>query len=288
MAHEDTHPAPASTRYPLHPAAMAETAHDRPRDWIDALSRLRDARTPCALVVVAGLVGSGPREPGARMVVAGGRPVHGTIGGGRLEQLACEHAMAQLARGSAVETIEVPLSDAAGQCCGGKVRLHVETYAWRRPKVVVFGAGHVAQALAGLAPWLGADMLLVDPRRAEELVPEPPAARAWELLLVDAPEAEVDELPSDALVLVMTHSHALDLEILARALARDFAYLGLIGSARKWSKFRARLLARGATEDQLARVRCPIGMSKHSKEPNAIALSVAAELSEHLARADAR
>ena len=81
----------------------------------------------------------------------------------------------------------------------------------------------------------------------------------------------------------MTHSHALDLDVLARALTRDFRYLGLIGSERKWSKFRARLLARGFSEAQLARVRCPIGLTKHSKEPNAIALSVAAELSDVLA-----
>ena len=59
---------------------MTQPAEDRPRDWIEALARLRDARTPCALVVVTRLVGSGPREPGARMVVAEGRPVHGTIG----------------------------------------------------------------------------------------------------------------------------------------------------------------------------------------------------------------
>lgn len=267
---------------------MQPEPHDRPRDWIEALSRLRDARTPCALVVVTALAGSGPREPGARMVVAGGRPVHGTIGGGKLEHLACEQAMKQLAQGSALGSIEVPLSDAAGQCCGGKVTLHIETFAWRRPRIVVFGAGHVAQALAGLAPWLGAQLVLVDPRREDELVPPPPKERPWELLLVDAPEAEVDSLPADTLVLVMTHSHALDLDILARALPRGFAYLGLIGSERKWTKFRARLAARGATPEQLARVRCPIGVSKRSKEPAAIALSVAAELSERLAEAEAR
>ena len=262
---------------------MTQPAEDRPRDWIEALARLRDARTPCALVVVTRLVGSGPREPGARMVVAEGRPVHGTIGGGKLEQLACEHAMSQLARGVAVEALEVPLSDAAGQCCGGKVTLHIEAYPWRTPQVVIFGAGHVAQALAGLAPWLGADVTLIDPRTAAELVPVPPAQKPWKLLLVDAPEAELEHLPGDSLVLVMTHSHALDLDVLARALTRDFRYLGLIGSERKWSKFRARLLARGFSEAQLARVRCPIGLTKHSKEPNAIALSVAAELSDVLA-----
>ena len=75
--------------------------------------------------------------------------------------------------------------------------------------------------------------------------------------------------------------------IIARAIPRGFAYLGLIGSERKWARFRARLVQRGFTEAQIAGVRCPIGISKHSKEPSAIAISVAAELLELLERADA-
>jgi xanthine/CO dehydrogenase XdhC/CoxF family maturation factor len=59
-------------------------------------------------------------------------------------------------------------------------------------------------------------------------------------VLVDAPEEEIATLADDALVLVMTHNHALDLEIVARAIKRDFAYLGLIGSERKWARFQKR------------------------------------------------
>ncbi len=77
----------------------------------------------------------------------------------------------------------------------------------------------------------------------------------------------------------MSHSHALDLEVVARAIKRNvFPYIGLIGSERKWIRFRHRLLQRGFTEEELARVTCPIGVSKGSKEPRKIALSVAAEL----------
>jgi len=76
----------------------------------------------------------------------------------------------------------------------------------------------------------------------------------------------------------MTHSHALDLEIVARAIKREFPYIGLIGSERKWQRFQKRLEQRGFTCAEMARVRCPIGVSKPSKEPTAIAISVAAEL----------
>ena len=62
----------------------------------------------------------------------------------------------------------------------------------------------------------------------------------------------------------------------------------LIGSARKWDRFRKRLAQRGFTEQEIAKVRCPIGVSKHSKEPAAIAISVAAELLEVLQGETAR
>jgi xanthine dehydrogenase accessory factor len=213
------------------------------------------------------------------MVVARGAIAHGTIGGGELERLALEEARALLADpGAGSRSLEVPLAEAAGQCCGGHVTLFLEPLRWRRNTIAIFGAGHVGQALAGLAPWLRARVLLVDGRAEEELHPRPPRERAYELVLSGAPEAELDGLPADALVVVMTHDHALDLELVARALSRGFRWVGLIGSARKRERFEKRLLQRGFTPQTLARLRCPIGATRTSKEPSAIALSAAAEL----------
>jgi len=263
------------------------------QDWIEKLSELRSARRACAMVVVTDLAGSGPREAGARMLVAltaSGAPelAHGTIGGGNLELQALSHAGELLRAGKALsESVAYPLAEKTGQCCGGKVTLFFETFPWTRRRIVIFGAGHVAQAIAGLSAYLNADLLLIDAREEHEIVPALPRGRAFELLCVDQPEAEVDAMPRETLVLVMTHSHALDLEIIARATPRGFAYLGLIGSERKWTRFRARLAQRGLSEAQIASVRCPIGLSKHSKEPSAIAISVAAELLEVLEHTDA-
>jgi len=262
---------------------------DRPQDWIERLSELRAEGRPCALVVVTGVKGSGPREPGARMIVSGGQLVFGTIGGGNLEKLAIERATQLLKQRTPVsESVAYPLSEAAGQCCGGEVTLFFETFPWTRRKIAVFGAGHVAQAIGGLASYLAADLVLIDPREESEIQPALPRSRPYELRLVDAPEGEIDTLPDDTLVLIMTHSHALDLDVLARALGRDFSYVGLIGSDRKWARFQKRLEARGFTPRQIAKVRCPIGVSKHSKEPTAIAISVAAELVDVLAGAPTR
>jgi len=212
-----------------------------------------------------------------------GRPelVFGTRGGGNLEHLAIERCGELVRKGRPVsESAAYPLSEKAVQCCGGEVTLFFETFPWSRRRIVIFGAGHVAQAIGGLAGYLSADLTLIDGRVEEEIRPAMPKSRPYEVLCVDHPEEEIGALSDDALLLVMTHSHALDLEIVARAVRRDFAYVGLIGSDRKWDRFRKRLLQRGFSEAELDRVRCPIGISKHSKEPTAIAISVAAELLE--------
>ena len=203
--------------------------------WIEKLTELQSDGHPCALVVVVTEVaGSVPREAGARMIVCDGELAWGTIGGGNLERQAIEHATRLLAaERAASESVEYPLSEKVGQCCGGKVTLFFETFRWTRRRVVVFGAGHVGQAIGGLASYLQADVTLIDSRDEEEIRPRvPPAAeRSYELTCIDAPEAEIDTIPNDALVLIMTHSHALDLEIVEHAIHRGgFPYVGLIGS----------------------------------------------------------
>jgi xanthine dehydrogenase accessory factor len=261
-----------------------------PGSWLETLAKLRETRVPCAMVVVTGVRGSAPREVGARMLVAGGRLAWGTIGGGKLEHLAIERALALVAAGErAGESVIFPLGEKAGQCCGGEVTLFFECFTWKRRKIVVFGAGHVAQALGALAPHLSADVLLIDPRSEEEIEPRLPHTRPYEVLFVDAPEEEIDRIPPNSLVLIMTHSHALDLEILARALSRGgFPYVGLIGSERKWSRFRSRLEQRGFTAEAIASVRSPIGLVRGSKEPGAIAISAAAELVQVMGELESR
>jgi xanthine dehydrogenase accessory factor len=164
------------------------------------------------------------------------------------------------------------------------VTLFFEPYRWRRRRVAIFGAGHVGQALAGLTPWLQADVRVFDTREEREIRPQLAGERPFGLVTVDSPEAELDSLAPDTAVVILTHSHALDLELVARALARKgaFPYLGLIGSERKWARFRRRLEQRGFSPADLARVRCPIGAVRTSKDPSAIALSIAAELAAHL------
>ena len=83
----------------------------------------------CALVTVAEVRGSAPREPGARMVIAPDGGFHGTIGGGELEWQAIGAARAALSRDVAAVTLDrLTLGPDLGQCCGGSVRLLTEVF----------------------------------------------------------------------------------------------------------------------------------------------------------------
>ena len=102
----------------------------------------------------------------------------------------------------------------------------------------------------------------------------------WRSRVAQDPVAQVEALPPDACCLVMTHSHELDQNLCEALLRRgDFAWLGLIGSATKQRRFMQRFKQKGLTQAQLARLTCPIGIPGiQSKQPGAIAVSVAAQL----------
>lgn len=145
----------------------------------------------------------------------------------------------------------------------------------------IWGAGHVGRALVGvLAPLPQVAITWVDigaerfPGDCPEAVTVVPAKDPALLAAVAPPEASH---------FVVTYSHALDLELCHRLLARDFDYLGLIGSATKWARFRRRLAAFGHSQEQIRRITCPIGQPALGKHPQVIAVSVAHDFLRHAA-----
>jgi xanthine dehydrogenase accessory factor len=143
-------------------------------------------------------------------------------------------------------------------------------------QVWVWGAGHVGRALvAVLAPLPGIAITWVDtgPERFPEAIPDG-VTPVW----AAAPEALVAHVPVSAEHLVVTYSHALDLELCHRLLGRGFCWLGLIGSATKWARFRSRLAALGHSGVEINRITCPIGDVSLGKHPQAIAIGVGLQL----------
>lgn len=254
------------------------------------------ASEPAVLVSVRRTQGSVPREAGTWMVVFAAR-VLGTIGGGHLELDAIAHARATLA-GMALEAERrFALGPSLGQCCGGVVHLRFEPVApqtatalierlrtdedARRMPLALFGGGHVGRAIVRALMPLPVRVLWIDSR--DEVFPDglPPQVQAEHSAPV---EAAVRDLDAGTRVLVMSFSHAEDLQIVAACLQRlrerdDLPFIGLIGSKSKWATFRHRLEARGFAADEMARVTCPIGVpGVVGKEPEVIAAAVAAQL----------
>jgi xanthine dehydrogenase accessory factor len=206
--------------------------------------------------------GSTPREAGTRMWV-GPEQTRGTIGGGNLEYTAMQVARELLQSEGERFQRRFALGDSLGQCCGGVVTLSFRKTdamgAGEPPRfhVVLYGAGHVGKEVARILRRL-------------------PCALTWVDTLEQEPAWAVDEAAAGAYHLVMTHSHALDLEIVERVLRRkDYGFAGLIGSETKAAKFRARLIARGVDPGDLV---CPIGLFKSGKHPAEVAISAVAQL----------
>lgn len=158
----------------------------------------------------------------------------------------------------------------------------LEPLAAPRHDLWIWGAGHVGRALVGvLAPLPDLAITWADCAAARYPAAIPPDVRP---LIAANPADLVAQAPADARHLVLTHSHTLDLELCDRLLRHGFADVGLIGSATKWARFRARLRALGHSEAQIARIACPIGDPRLGKHPQAIALGVGHALMQVLAR----
>ena len=262
---------------------------------LDALFA-RLAHENAVLVSVDASQGSVPRDAGAWMAVFPA-VVLGTIGGGHLELQAIKHARERLAlpvhRAADAELRRYALGPSLGQCCGGGVQLRFENVqaddlaallprlTLPRQVIALFGGGHVGTALVRVLVHLPLQVLWFDSR--DGIFPhELPSNLLCEH--VQPVQSAVADLPSDAMVLIMSFSHAEDLDVVAACLLRqrrhgDLPFVGLIGSRTKWASFRKRLGASGFTDPELKHVTCPIGVPGiRGKEPEVIAVAVAAQI----------
>lgn len=140
----------------------------------------------------------------------------------------------------------------------------------------IWGAGHVGRALIDVMsplPDLDITWIDTDTARFPEIIPH-----GVTRLCAAQPAELVAYAPTRAEHLIVTYSHALDLELCHRLLGHGFISTGLIGSATKWARFRNRLRDLGHGPVQIARITCPIGNPAFGKHPVAIAIGVAADL----------
>jgi xanthine dehydrogenase accessory factor len=264
------------------------------------------ASEDAVVVSIASTQGSVPREEGTWMAVFASQIV-GTIGGGHVEFEAIAEAQALLKAKNVTEpsSKRYVLGPSLGQCCGGVMTLRYEKVSKllnkyvgysqnnvlnsvfspvsspKRQNVALFGGGHVGKAIVNILSTLPMQVMWIDSR--DEIFPaELPNNVICEHS--DPVQAAVNDLVAGSHVLIMSFSHAEDLDIVAACLQRlrdknDLPFIGLIGSKTKWATFRHRLEDRGFSEAELAHITCPIGVEGvKGKEPEVIAVSVAAQL----------
>jgi xanthine dehydrogenase accessory factor len=256
-----------------------------PHGFVERLAELSQSGAPFVCVTMVQAIGSTPQDTGSKMLVNSGGLVSGTVGGGKVEYKAIQHAQSMIARPAdsrepptQCELLEWNLKRDVGMTCGGSVKLFFETYNHSDWRIVVFGAGHVASAVVECLAPLDCHVTCID-SRPEWLDRIPPRARLRKIESSE-PRQLVAELPGDTFVICMTMGHATDRPILAEIFrqGRVFPFLGVIGSKAKRAVLIKELTADGIAPESAQQFHCPIGLELGTNQPGEIAISVVAQL----------
>ncbi|MGA9192475.1 MAG: XdhC family protein [Anaerolineales bacterium] len=238
------------------------------------LAALEAQGKEAVLVTVVAARGSVPRHEGSKMLVLPDGSIEGTIGGGEMEHRVIEEALAAL-KDDRLRVQEYTFQDPAQGdvgVCGGEIQVVIEPVK-PSPSLLVIGAGHVGNAAAHLGKWLGFEVTVVDDR--------PEFAESDEVPDVDrvvaCPMEDITDcvdVHSQTYVLMTTRGVDLDVESLPKLLATPAAYIGVIGSRRRWETTVAQLRQAGISEEQISRVTSPMGLELNAETPEEIAVSV--------------
>jgi xanthine/CO dehydrogenase XdhC/CoxF family maturation factor/cation diffusion facilitator CzcD-associated flavoprotein CzcO len=243
------------------------------RDVAEAVLQVLASGQRGALATVVRTSGSTPQQPGARLLLMADGRLVGTVGGGGIERAVVE-ALEEVVRTGQSQVLVRDLGHDLGMCCGGRMEVFLESIE-ATPRLVLFGAGHIAVPTAALARSVGFTVHVVDER--EELATSE-RFPGCELTQRDAPSMlRRTPLGARDYVLIVTHDHQLDEELLALALQQSSAYIGLVGSKRKVFRLVQRISARRGVQD-LSRVYAPVGLDIGAQTPAEIAVSIVAEL----------
>jgi xanthine dehydrogenase accessory factor len=228
------------------------------------------------IATVVKTIGAAPCDIGSKMLVRADGEVSGSFGGGRVdEQVVKAVTQALEERRSLLTHVHIDPDEAVGSC-GATLEIFIEAIS-PEPRLIIAGAGHVAQALARLAADLDFRIVVVDDRR--DLADPQIFGERVQLVFGDIAQT-IRELRPDAAtwIVVVTRGHRLDEEALHAALEGDAAYVGMIGSAGKIRNIFRNLLKAGVPRERLAKVHSPIGLDIGAVTPAEIALSIAAEI----------
>jgi xanthine dehydrogenase accessory factor len=224
--------------------------------------------------------GSGPREPGAKMLVTPDGEALGTIGGGGMERLIVTQALEALAEGRPRTlhfAMGIPPREgmiAIDSKCGGEVKIFMDIVK-PEPRLVIMGSGWIAQSTARYAKDCGFEVTVVDDAESakQEYFPG--------MTVVNGKYPEslggVEIRPSD-FVAVLHGETPFELAALRHAAKAKPAYIGLLGSGNKAKKHKEQLKSEGFDAKVLDAMYAPIGLDISAETPEEIGVSIVAEM----------
>ncbi len=231
---------------------------------------------PLVLATVIESVGSAPREAGARMLVRQDGTTIGTVGGGAIEKIVVDEALNMMSA-SAPKTVKHTLKD-IGMACGGGMSVFLEPLN-PAAQLFIFGGGHIGAVLSQIAKLMDFSVTVIDNR--------PEYADAEKLPWADAVVAaeyqkamEQLSFTSGTYVVILTHKHVHDFEVLEMCLKQPHFYVGMIGSKKKVAACMQQLRDQGVGEEVISMIHAPIGIDIAANTPAEIAVSIAAELAD--------
>lgn len=248
------------------------------RQILGLLADAIDSQRPVVLATVVSTKRSVPRHAGTKMLVYEDGTQFGTIGGGAMESrvIAASHDAIRTGR---TEFLTYTLLDPAigdPGVCGGTVDIFIEPY-MPAHTVFVIGAGHVGRAVVDLASWLGYRTIVTDDRE-DRVSPETmPNADVRHTGTVSEALAQ-HKVTEDTSVVVVSRDVAIDADAVPQLLGTPAAYIGVMGSDRRWRTVRGQLIEAGVEEAALERIHVPVGLDINAETVEEIAVSVLSEL----------
>lgn len=229
-----------------------------------------------AVATVVKTIGAAPCGVGTKMLLRSDGATSGTFGGPKVDTQVAQEALKAIQESrSYLFHVHLDADQAVGSC-GATLEMFVEVL-HPEPRLIIAGAGNVAQALTRLVAQLDFRIVVVDDRR--DLADPQVFHDKVQLTFGDIPETIRALEPDEASwIVIVTRGHHLDKDALRAALETNARYVGMIGSPGKIKNIFRDLLKEGVARERLAQVHSPIGLDLGAETPDEIALSIAAEM----------
>lgn len=243
----------------------------------DKLKKAIEEGKKCAMAIIVEKEGSTPRNSGSIMIIDENDGIHGTIGGGELENSVIKQMKTCIRnRTSQKHVFELNSEGDLHMICGGRTEVFIK-YIEPPRKLIIIGAGHIGKKLNEIAKAMGYYTAIIDDR--EEFCSKENFPNADELIVGNIEEKLINyPMNKNCYVVIVTRGHQYDEAALKIIIDKNPSYIGMIGSTRKTKAIFDHLKEKGISEERLSQIYAPIGLALGGDSPEDIALCIIAEI----------